>query len=175
MYQMILKIKHILNPDPLTATGGSPVRSYNMTDSFKPEQNQSITKVSVKGGGISSSRVEVPGESARKAPSVAAEKKVRLETRDLTVMYGTNTGVKNVNMLIYSNEVLALIGPSGCGKTTYLRALNRMHDLTRMASVTGQVLLDGKDIYHSDVNPVNIRRRIGMVFQSRPPFDHVDL
>ncbi len=99
-----------------------------------------------------------------------AGKQLRMETRDLTVHYGSTVGVKNVSLPIYDNQVLALIGPSGCGKTTYLRALNRMHDLTRGASVTGSVLLDGKNIYDSEVNPVIIRRRIGMVFQKPTPF-----
>lgn len=97
-------------------------------------------------------------------------KMIRMQTRNLTVRYGTTIGVEDVTLPIYDKEVLALIGPSGCGKTTYLRALNRMHDLTRIASVTGEVLLDGTDIYGNDINPVNIRRRIGMVFQKPTPF-----
>lgn len=109
--------------------------------------------------------------SGRTAPgTIQPKEEIRLETRNLTVKYGNTTGVEDVTMPIYNNEVLALIGPSGCGKTTYLRALNRMHDLTRIAVVTGQILLDGKNIYDSDVNPVNIRRRIGMVFQKPTPF-----
>ncbi|MFO8030664.1 MAG: phosphate ABC transporter ATP-binding protein PstB [Cyclonatronaceae bacterium] len=99
-----------------------------------------------------------------------SEKKVRMETHDLTVRYGSTVGIRNVSLPIYDKQVLALIGPSGCGKTTYLRALNRMHDLTRGATVTGSVLLDGKNIYDSEVNPVNIRRRVGMVFQKPTPF-----
>lgn len=95
---------------------------------------------------------------------------VRMETRKLSVMYGKNTGVKDVSLPIYNEKVTAFIGPSGCGKTTFLRALNRMHDLTREAVVTGQVLLDGEDIYAPKVNPVNIRRKIGMVFQKPTPF-----
>jgi len=98
------------------------------------------------------------------------EKKIRMETKDLTVRYGSVTGVKDVRLKIYDHQVTALIGPSGCGKSTYLRALNRMHDLTRSAVVTGEVLLDGKNIYDQDVNPVVIRRRVGMVFQKPTPF-----
>lgn len=99
-----------------------------------------------------------------------AAKKIRMETKGLTVKYGTAIGVENINIPMYSNTVTALIGPSGCGKTTYLRALNRMHDLTRSASIEGQVLLDGKNIYDVGVNPVIIRRKIGMVFQKPTPF-----
>lgn len=96
--------------------------------------------------------------------------KVRIETRNLSVNYGSSYGIKEVSLSMYNNEVMALVGPSGCGKTTFLRALNRMHGLTRNAEVTGEVLLDGKDINHPEVNPVIIRRQIGMVFQKPTPF-----
>ncbi len=100
----------------------------------------------------------------------AKELDVRMETRDLSVRYGQVKAVKSVSVPVYNKMVTALIGPSGCGKTTFLRALNRMHDLTRGAVITGKVLLDGNDIYHPKVNPVTIRRRIGMVFQKPTPF-----
>jgi phosphate transport system ATP-binding protein len=96
--------------------------------------------------------------------------KIRMETRDLSVHYGATVGVKNVTLPIYNKQITALIGPSGCGKTTFLRALNRMHDQTRNARVTGQALLDGMDIYAPKIDPVTIRRRIGMVFQKPTPF-----
>jgi len=98
------------------------------------------------------------------------ENKIRLETIDLSVYYGTNPGVKNVNLKVIDKKVTAFIGPSGCGKTTFLRALNRMHDLTRGAKVTGKALIDGKDIYDPKIDPVTIRRKIGMVFQKPTPF-----
>ncbi len=98
------------------------------------------------------------------------ENKIRLETIDLSVYYGTNPGVKNVSLKVFDKKVTAFIGPSGCGKTTFLRALNRMHDLTRGAKVTGQALIDGKDIYDPRIDPVTIRRKIGMVFQKPTPF-----
>jgi phosphate transport system ATP-binding protein len=99
-----------------------------------------------------------------------SEAKLRMETRDLSVHYGSATGVRDVSLPIYDKKVTALIGPSGCGKTTFLRALNRMHDLTRGARVTGQALLDGEDIYAKGVDPVTIRRKVGMVFQKPTPF-----
>lgn len=102
--------------------------------------------------------------------SLSDGEKCRMETRNLTVKYGDTIGVKDVNLPIYENKVTALIGPSGCGKTTFLRSLNRMHDLTRKAVVSGEVLLDGKNIYGQDVNPVIIRRQVGMVFQKPTPF-----
>ncbi|MEX2397862.1 MAG: ATP-binding cassette domain-containing protein, partial [Balneolales bacterium] len=94
---------------------------------------------------------------------------IRMRTQDLSVHYGTAVGVQNVSLPIYSNKVTALIGPSGCGKTTYLRALNRMHDITRGTTVTGEVLLDDKNIYDSNIDPVTIRRKVGMVFQKPTP------
>ncbi len=94
----------------------------------------------------------------------------KLETKDLTVKYGDVYGVKDISLTAEHRSVTALIGPSGCGKTTYLRALNRMHDLTRDAKVEGQVLFEGKNIYDEDVNPVMMRRKIGMVFQKPTPF-----
>ncbi len=96
--------------------------------------------------------------------------KVRIEAKNLTIKYGKEFGVKNVSVPIHDKNVTALIGPSGCGKTTFLRCLNRMHDLNKKVSISGQVLLDGQDIYDSKVNPVNIRRKIGMVFQKPTPF-----
>lgn len=95
---------------------------------------------------------------------------VRMETRNLSVHYGSVVGIEDISLPVYDKQVTALIGPSGCGKTTFLRALNRMHDLTRSAKVTGEVLLDGENIYHPDINPVIIRRRVGMVFQKPTTF-----
>lgn len=96
--------------------------------------------------------------------------RVRMESKNLYVKYGSTIGVNNVSVPIYDKKVTALIGPSGCGKTTFLRALNRMHDLTRNTTIEGEVLLDGVNIYDPKVNPVNIRRKIGMVFQKPTPF-----
>ena len=95
---------------------------------------------------------------------------LRMETRDLTVYYGKKAGVRGVSLPIYDRKITALIGPSGCGKTTYLRALNRMHDLNPIVRIEGQVLLDGEDVYAAGVDPVVIRRRVGMVFQRPTPF-----
>jgi len=92
-----------------------------------------------------------------------------LSAQNVSIFYGQNRAVKDITMDIQRNTVNALIGPSGCGKTTFLRALNRMHDLTPGARVEGKILLDDEDIY-GDVDPVSIRRRIGMVFQKPNPF-----
>ena len=95
---------------------------------------------------------------------------VRIESRGLSVKYGDVVGVEEISLPMYTNTVTALIGPSGCGKTTFLRALNRMHDLMPSARVGGSVLLDGEDIYARGIDPVIIRRKIGMVFQKPTPF-----
>ncbi len=99
-----------------------------------------------------------------------AESAVRLSTQGLSAMYGSFTAVKDVSLEFRANTVNALIGPSGCGKSTYLRTLNRMHELTEGGRITGQVMLDGEDIYGTRVSPMQLRRRIGMVFQKPTPF-----
>jgi phosphate transport system ATP-binding protein len=93
-----------------------------------------------------------------------------IATERLTAMYGKFTAVRNVSLGFAPNRVHALIGPSGCGKSTFLRTLNRMHELTEGGWITGRVLLDGQDIYGSRVNAMQLRRRIGMVFQKPTPF-----
>ena len=93
-----------------------------------------------------------------------------METDKLTAMYGKFTAVKSVSLASRRNRVHALIGPSGCGKSTFLRTLNRMHELSERGWITGRVLLDGEDIYAPRVNAMQLRRRIGMVFQRPTPF-----
>ena len=99
-----------------------------------------------------------------------AERAVRLRTEFLTASFHGTPAVRQVNLGFPANTVTAIIGPSGCGKSTYLRCLNRMHELSEGASVTGRVLLDERDIYAAEVNPVELRRRVGMVFQRPTPF-----
>lgn len=93
-----------------------------------------------------------------------------LKTEDVHIYYGAKDAVRKVNLSFERNTVNALIGPSGCGKTTFLRAINRMHDLTPGARVTGKIILSGEDVYGPDTDPVEIRKRIGMVFQKPNPF-----
>jgi phosphate transport system ATP-binding protein len=99
-----------------------------------------------------------------------AELRARIETDKLTAMYGKVTAVKNVTLSFAPNQVHALIGPSGCGKSTFLRTLNRMHELVEGGWITGRVLLDGQDIYDSSINAMQLRRKVGMVFQRPTPF-----
>ena len=93
-----------------------------------------------------------------------------IRTTDLNLWYGKTQALKNVTMDIPKNQVTALIGPSGCGKSTYLRCLNRMNDLIDSVRVEGTVILDGQDIYARGVDVVDLRRRVGMVFQKSNPF-----
>jgi phosphate transport system ATP-binding protein len=93
-----------------------------------------------------------------------------ISVTDLNLYYGSFLAVKDVNVTIQPNKVTALIGSSGCGKTTMLRSLNRMHELTPGARVEGEVELDGHDIYGAGVDPVEVRRLVGMVFQAPNPF-----
>ncbi len=93
-----------------------------------------------------------------------------LEAKGVNLFYGDFHAVENVTMTVEPNKVTALIGSSGCGKTTFLRSLNRMHELTVGARVEGEITLDGQDIYGSRVDPVQVRRLVGMVFQQPNPF-----
>jgi phosphate transport system ATP-binding protein len=93
-----------------------------------------------------------------------------LQVSDLNAWFGAKQVLKNICIRAPANAVTALIGPSGCGKSTFVRCLNRMHEVVPGARATGQVLLDGEDIYGPGVDPVMIRRRIGMVFQKPNPF-----
>ena len=99
-----------------------------------------------------------------------AEGPVRLASARLTALFHRHAAVKEINLEFRSNTVTAIIGPSGCGKSTYLRCLNRMHELSDGGWVTGKVLLDAVDIYSGKVDPVQVRRRVGMVFQRPTPF-----
>jgi phosphate transport system ATP-binding protein len=111
--------------------------------------------------------VEIAQE--RKAPA-PAQREVVFDIRDLAVNYGPTTAVSGVTLEIYKNYITAMIGPSGCGKSTFIRCLNRMNDLIPGAKIDGQVLYQGQDIYGDGVDPVEVRRRIGMVFQRANPF-----
>lgn len=93
-----------------------------------------------------------------------------LETKDINVWFGARHVLKDVNLQFPNNKVTALIGPSGCGKSTFIRTLNRMHELIPSAGLAGEVLLDGQDIYAEAVDPVEVRIRVGMVFQKPNPF-----
>jgi len=97
-------------------------------------------------------------------------KEAKIKTRNLMLYYGTKMALNTISMDIPEKQVTALIGPSGCGKSTYLRTLNRMNDLIPGVRITGEVLVDEFNIYDKNVDAVNLRKKIGMVFQKSNPF-----
>ncbi|MBD3182216.1 phosphate ABC transporter ATP-binding protein [Candidatus Poribacteria bacterium] len=98
------------------------------------------------------------------------QEKVKMYSKDLSVFYSEFQALKEINMEVYENKVTALIGPSGCGKSTYIRSFNRMNDIIPGIKITGKIVLDGDNIYEENVDVVDIRRRVGMVFQKSNPF-----
>jgi phosphate transport system ATP-binding protein len=102
--------------------------------------------------------------------SVMSGEKIKMSTRELNFFYGKTPALKNISLEIPEKCVTALIGPSGCGKTTFLRCLNRMNDTIEGIRVEGEILLDDENIYHPEVDPVQVRKRVGMVFQKSNPF-----
>jgi phosphate transport system ATP-binding protein len=99
-----------------------------------------------------------------------ATREIVFDIDDLSVNYGETTAFSSVSLDVYKNLITAVIGPSGCGKSTFIRCLNRMNDLVPSASVGGKILYHGEDLYGPDADPVEVRRRIGMVFQRPNPF-----
>jgi len=112
-------------------------------------------------------RVEIAQRDETPAPT---RQEVVFDIRNLTVRYGRTTAIRDVSFEIYRNLVTAVIGPSGCGKSTFIRSLNRMNDLVPSAKVEGEVVYLGKNLYDREVDPVEVRRWIGMVFQKPNPF-----
>ena len=94
----------------------------------------------------------------------------RIDVSGLTAFYGAPQGDRDISVTVEPRSVTAFIGPSGCGKSTFLRTLNRMHEVTPGGRVEGKVLLDDENLYGSDVDPVAVRRTVGMVFQRPNPF-----
>jgi phosphate transport system ATP-binding protein len=106
----------------------------------------------------------------RKTSMEKSAEKIKVRIENVNGWYGSKRAIKDVNLDVKEKSVTAFIGPSGCGKTTLLRCLNRMHEMTPGAHADGRVVLDGIDIYDKSIDPVVIRRRIGMVFQKPNPF-----
>ncbi len=99
-----------------------------------------------------------------------SNEKFKMIAENVTISYSGIAAVKNITMKFKEKSVTALIGPSGCGKTTFLRCLNRMHDMTKNAKVVGKVMIDGIDLYSKNIDPIYHRRKVGMVFQKPNPF-----
>lgn len=118
--------------------------------------------------GVQRAQSSVPHVQA--APTPSAQLPTKMHISHLDVFYGATHALQNITLDIYNHSVLALIGPSGCGKSTFLRCLNRMNDTLSSAHISGNVLLDGKDIYAPNSNVIRLRKRVGMVFQQPNPF-----
>ncbi len=153
-------------PDPgdVVDPGGSPVRRRVRihTAALDP-----ATPRTGNGGPVASS----PGTAAgARRPASTDGREVIFDVRDLRVSYGSSDAIVGVTLQIHRNLITAIIGPSGCGKTTFLRSLNRMNDSVPGFRIAGKILYHGHDIYGSGVDRVEVRRRIGMVFQKPNPF-----
>jgi phosphate transport system ATP-binding protein len=134
-------------------------------------EEMDVTEMNQAGGSAEQSlaqRLEV--RRSTEDDVVEMERERVFEVKDVSVSYGSFRAVRDVTLGIARNEITALIGPSGCGKTTFLRCLNRMNDLIENATVDGTILYHGVDLYDERVDPVEVRRRIGMVFQKPNPF-----
>ena len=114
-----------------------------------------------------------PETASHTAPPKSGAGKIRV--RNLKAAYGSNEVLHGIDMDITAKGVTAIIGPSGCGKSTFIRCLNRMHELIRTATVSGTIELDGQDIHAPNIDPVLLRRRIGMVFQKPNPFPNMSI
>lgn len=102
--------------------------------------------------------------------TMTTQQNIKISAKDVQVFYGNNHAIKDVNVEIEDKTVTAFIGPSGCGKSTFLRCINRMNDTIDVARVTGDIRIDGEDIYDPKVDPVQLRAKVGMVFQKPNPF-----
>ena len=112
---------------------------------------------------------DVENKIASSSSTIDSEK-YKMIAENVTISYDNVPAVKNITMKFKERSVTALIGPSGCGKTTFLRCLNRMHDMTKNASVSGKVMIDNIDLYDKSIDPIYHRRKVGMVFQKPNPF-----
>jgi phosphate transport system ATP-binding protein len=114
--------------------------------------------------------VRISAASERGTDRQATDTETVVELRDVSCFYGSFRAVRNVNIKVAKQRITALIGPSGCGKSTLIRTINRMNDLVPSYHAQGTILLDGQDLFGKDVDPVAVRRRVGMVFQKPNPF-----
>ena len=137
-----------------------------MTEGGEPMDTSDLTQVAH----VTEDGPQLVVKSSSVTEADEAKREVVFSTTDLSVYYGSFRAVRDINLPVLKNEITALIGPSGCGKTTFLRCLNRMNDLIEGARIEGRLLYHGVDLYDERVDPVEVRRRIGMVFQKPNPF-----
>ena len=141
-----------------------------MSESGDRMDTTDITKVDPAPSQSEPGEVSLTVKAARVNKEQEAQREVVFDVRDAGVFYGEFQALRDVSLPILKNQITALIGPSGCGKTTFIRCLNRMNDLIEGARVDGKFLYHGIDLYDPDVDPVEVRRHIGMVFQKPNPF-----
>ena len=103
------------------------------------------------------------------------DKEIKIRVQDVNFFYGKHRALKDINLGILSNRITAIIGPSGCGKSTFIRLLNRMNELIPNTTLTGRIYLDEQDIFSSCMDPVELRKRVGMVFQNQTLFQKLFL
>jgi phosphate transport system ATP-binding protein len=139
-------------------------------DDVDTSQVTRIPDVSQSGAGAGPTGARLVVKQAEHAALETTPREAILDVRDVSVYYGDFRAIRDVTLRIARNEITALIGPSGCGKTTFIRCLNRMNDLIEGARVEGTILYHGVDLYDDRVDPVEVRRHIGMVFQKPNPF-----
>jgi phosphate transport system ATP-binding protein len=132
--------------------------------------NQGLLAGKARTGSAKAVAKEEPEASLPRTSFVLEVSDAAIESRALSVWYGRKQAIREVNLRIPLRQVTAIIGPSGCGKSTYLRAINRMNDTIPTARTTGQLLVDGEDVYAADVDPVLLRRKVGLIFQKPNPF-----
>jgi phosphate transport system ATP-binding protein len=135
----------------------------NMTDQRRQDEDEELAAAAALETGIAAAR-----KSTRDRARAARE--VIFGVDDINVFYGEHKAIRNVTLDLRVNDITALIGPSGCGKSTFIRCLNRMNDLIPSARVEGTIVYHGEDLYASNIDPVQVRKRIGMVFQKPNPF-----
>jgi phosphate transport system ATP-binding protein len=140
-----------------------------MSESGKPVETTDITKVP-ESPSTGSGEVTLSVKAAREVEEVESQREIVFDIQEAAVFYGEFRALRDVTIPILRNQITALIGPSGCGKTTFIRCLNRMNDLVEGARVEGTFLYHGVDLYAPEVDPVEVRRHIGMVFQKPNPF-----
>ena len=160
----------ITMPEGLTPTASDNiVPDDSMTNGSSHENaDDSSSFMAAQRGAVSAPRIQVAASAASKQD--AEEMIVKMSTRDLNLHYGNKQALKSINTSLPQGSITALIGPSGCGKSTFLRCLNRMNDLIEGCKITGNVSLEGENVYTRGVDVVNLRQRVGMVFQKPNPF-----
>jgi len=156
------------SPQTSATNGAANGSSVSAADAQNAADNATLSSGAASQGAMKSMRPEVRGESGEERRTPIGEAK--LTTKNLDLYYGNKQALKGIETSLPKNAITALIGPSGCGKSTYLRCLNRMNDLIENVKIEGQVQLDGQDIYAKNVDVVELRQRVGMVFQKPNPF-----